>query len=119
MFWFISFEWGGFFSFSVYSISPSLRAHTDKGEVFTWGDGRMGQLGNLDEGYNSNLTPHLVEKLAPRNVIKQISCGQYHTVGVTGALSGEGCTHVFAEIIAMARYLAYFSTQTVPIVSRF
>jgi hypothetical protein len=45
----------------------------------------MGQLGNLDEGYNSNLTPHLVEKLAPRNVIKQISCGQYHTVGVTGA----------------------------------
>lgn len=56
---------------------------TDKGEVYTWGDGRMGQLGNLDEGYNSHLTPHRVDSLTPRYVIKQVSCGQHHTVVVT------------------------------------
>jgi alpha-tubulin suppressor-like RCC1 family protein len=55
---------------------------TDKGEVFAWGDGTKGQLGNLDVGYSSLMTPHPVDKLG-RQVIKQISCGQRHTVGVT------------------------------------
>ena len=59
---------------------------TDNGHIYTWGDGRMGQLGNLDEGYNSHLTPHRIDSLATRVVVKQIACGQYHTVCVTGIL---------------------------------
>lgn len=47
-------------------------ALTDAGHVYTWGDGRMGQLGNLDEGYNSHLVPRRVDVLASRCVVKQV-----------------------------------------------
>lgn len=57
---------------------------TDTGRVYTWGDGRSGQLGNLARKHNMHSTPHLVDHLVNiKTVITQISCGQYHTACVS------------------------------------
>lgn len=62
---------------------------TDAGRVYTWGDGRSGQLGNLARKHNMLSTPHLVDYFVNyRVVVKQLACGQYHTacIGANGAL---------------------------------
>lgn len=57
---------------------------TDSGRVYTWGDGRMGQLGNLARKHNMLATPHLVDRLATGDVhVVEISCGQYHTACIS------------------------------------
>ncbi len=63
----------------------SFFALKESGRVYTWGDGRMGQLGNLARKHNMQATPKLVERLATYEIrVSQISCGQYHTVCLTG-----------------------------------
>ena len=52
---------------------------TDSGLVYTWGDGRMGQLGHLQEGFSNQPVPTLVSSLSGSS-ITHISCGQNHTV---------------------------------------
>mmetsp|Transcript_2438 Transcript_2438/g.3550 ORF Transcript_2438/g.3550 Transcript_2438/m.3550 type:complete len:1010 (-) Transcript_2438:272-3301(-) len=58
---------------------------TEQGKVYTWGDGRQGQLGNLESKYNMHPTPHLVDDLVHKNraTIVDLSCGQYHTACVS------------------------------------
>lgn len=61
---------GGFFSAVL----------TDSGRVYTWGDGRMGQLGNLARKHNMLATPHLVDRLT--TPVRQVSLGQAHAACV-------------------------------------
>jgi len=57
---------------------------TDSGRVYTWGDGRFGQLGNLARKHNMLATPHIVDRLASFDIqVSRIACGQYHTACVT------------------------------------
>ena len=57
---------------------------TDDGRVYSFGDGRYGQLGNLARKHNMHSTPHLVDWLVREKVsITNLSCGQYHTAGVS------------------------------------
>jgi len=58
---------------------------TDSGAVYTWGDGRGGQLGLSSESFTIQPTPVLVEALAS-TFITQVSCGRSHTL----ALSDKG-----------------------------
>lgn len=60
-------------------------AVTEQGRVYTWGDGRYGQLGNLERDYNMHPTPNLVDELVSmhRATIVDLSCGQYHTCCVS------------------------------------
>jgi len=51
-------------------------ALTSGGDVFTWGDGSLGQLGLGDQ--RKQHTPHRVVELQGRMIL-QISCGYYHT----------------------------------------
>mgnify|MGYP006148858641 CR=1 FL=1 len=51
-------------------------ALTSGGDVFTWGDGSLGQLGLGDQ--RKQHTPHRVMELQGRMIL-QISCGHYHT----------------------------------------
>jgi Regulator of chromosome condensation (RCC1) repeat len=61
---------------------------TGSGQIWTWGDGRYGQLGNLARKHNMLATPHLVDRLVTMGVsAEQLSCGQYHTACVSGTLS--------------------------------
>lgn len=55
---------------------------TDGGLVYTWGDGRMGQLGHLQEGFSNQPVPTLVSTLSGVTV-SHISCGQNHTICIT------------------------------------
>src|SRR6185312_9846956 len=58
--------------------------HVETGQVWTWGDGTSGQLGNLMRKHNMLSTPHLVEALVKDKAqVTYISCGQYHTAAVT------------------------------------
>jgi hypothetical protein len=63
---------------------------TDSGRVYTWGDGRNGQLGNLPRtSLNTLTTPTIVPALcAPqlstgKGVVCYIACGLLHTAAVT------------------------------------
>lgn len=58
---------------------------TECGKVYTWGDGRKGQLGNLARKHNMLSTPHIVEhNLSICKIsVAQVACGQYHTACVT------------------------------------
>ncbi|KAI4307707.1 hypothetical protein L6164_030865 [Bauhinia variegata] len=57
---------------------------TKQGEVFCWGQGKGGRLGNkIDVDINS---PKIVESLNG-NHIKSVACGEYHTCALTD--SGE------------------------------
>lgn len=57
---------------------------TDDGRVYSFGDGRYGQLGNLARKHNMHSTPHLVDWLVSFKVsITNISCGQYHTAAIS------------------------------------
>ena len=59
---------------------------TDDGRVYTWGDGRLGQLGNLARKHNMHSTPRLVDYLVSYKVtVAYIACGQYHTAAVSNA----------------------------------
>lgn len=49
---------------------------TSGGDVFTWGDGSLGQLGLGD--FRKQHTPHRVMELQGKMIL-QISCGAYHT----------------------------------------
>ena len=51
-------------------------ALTSGGDVFTWGDGSLGQLGLGD--FRKQHTPHRVMELQGKMIL-QISCGAYHT----------------------------------------
>lgn len=54
---------------------------TENGQVYTWGDGRKGELGHIHDP-SLKQTPRLVENL--ENVfIKQVACGRGHTVALT------------------------------------
>eukprot|EP00742_Colponemidia_sp_Colp-10_P001892 GILJ01002023.1.p1 GENE.GILJ01002023.1~~GILJ01002023.1.p1 ORF type:complete len:1186 (+),score=191.03 GILJ01002023.1:27-3560(+) len=61
-------------------------ALTDTGVVWTWGDGRMGQLGHHANAFRSQFTPAVVESLEGTVFVKEIACGLNHTA----ALSSEG-----------------------------
>jgi len=68
-----------------HSICDGCLLYTDTGRVYTWGDGRYGQLGNLARKHNMLATPHLVDRLISMDVhAVQISCGQYHTACISG-----------------------------------
>jgi len=57
---------------------------TDDGRVYSWGDGRYGQLGNLARKHNMHSTPHLIDHLVSYKVsVVNISCGQYHTAAIS------------------------------------
>lgn len=57
---------------------------TDDGRVYSWGDGRYGQLGNLARKHNMHSTPHLVDWLVSFKVtITSLACGQYHTAAIS------------------------------------
>jgi hypothetical protein len=57
---------------------------TESGKVYTWGDGRMGQLGNLARKHNMHSIPHLVENFITMKItITQVACGQSHTCALT------------------------------------
>lgn len=54
---------------------------TEGGDVYTWGDGRKGQLGHTHDP-SLKQTPRLVDAL--ENVfIVQVACGGNHTVAIT------------------------------------
>ena len=56
--------------------------------MYTWGDGRNGQLGVTVESFNIQPTPLLVDSLVTGGVyVSQIACGRSHTL----ALSGTDC----------------------------
>eukprot|EP01083_Nonionella_stella_P095542 268247_1 len=55
---------------------------TDDGLVYTWGDGRQGQLGHLQEGFSNQPVPTLVSSLSGASV-SHIACGQNHTMCIT------------------------------------
>ena len=61
-------------------------ALTSGGDVFTWGDGSLGQLGQGD--FRKQHTPHRVMELSGKMIL-QISCG------------GERLTHATPAILAM------------------
>lgn len=57
---------------------------TSTGQVYTWGDGQYGQLGNLHPKHNMLSTPHIVDYFTvSKQVIQQVACGQYHTAAVS------------------------------------
>lgn len=56
---------------------------TDDGKVYSWGDGRWGQLGHLQEGFSNQPLPTQVDALSGVTVVS-IACGQNHTLAVTG-----------------------------------
>jgi alpha-tubulin suppressor-like RCC1 family protein len=57
---------------------------TDDGRVYSWGDGRFGQLGNLARKHNMHSTPHLVDWLVSFKVaVTALACGQYHTAAIS------------------------------------
>ena len=55
-------------------------AASSAGEIFTWGDGRMGQLGHGDT--QPRLVPTIVASLHGRHVAS-VACGLEHSVAVT------------------------------------
>eukprot|EP00743_Colponemidia_sp_Colp-15_P004531 GILK01004885.1.p1 GENE.GILK01004885.1~~GILK01004885.1.p1 ORF type:complete len:1295 (-),score=295.34 GILK01004885.1:364-3981(-) len=58
-------------------------ALTDTGSVWTWGDGRLGQLGHGSvNGFQSQFTPSCIESLEGSVSIKEIACGLHHTVAL-------------------------------------
>lgn len=54
---------------------------TEHGDVYTWGDGRKGQLGHPNEPSQKQV-PKLVKSLSSVHVV-QIACGSAHTICVT------------------------------------
>ena len=77
----------GLAKYRVVSIAAGGRhcaAVSSAGELFTWGDGRMGQLGHGDT--QSRLMPTPVVALHSRH-IDTVACGLEHTVAV-GAAGG-------------------------------
>ncbi|KAF0719156.1 Aste57867_1246 [Aphanomyces stellatus] len=59
-------------------------ALSDKGELFTFGEGKFGRLGHNSE--RNQIVARVVETLAG-NPIRQVACGGFHTAAVTE--SGE------------------------------
>lgn len=55
---------------------------TEMGDVYTWGDGRKGQLGHRDSDPSMKQTPRLVDTL-DSVFVTQVACGGMHTVAVT------------------------------------
>eukprot|EP01113_Clastostelium_recurvatum_P015278 TRINITY_DN1847_c0_g1_i2.p1 TRINITY_DN1847_c0_g1~~TRINITY_DN1847_c0_g1_i2.p1 ORF type:complete len:799 (-),score=177.11 TRINITY_DN1847_c0_g1_i2:50-2446(-) len=66
-------------------------AITEWGDVYSWGRGREGQLGQGDR-QNSN-TPALIKALAHERVI-QAQCGSYHSI----ALTDTGKVYIWGKI---------------------
>lgn len=63
---------------------PSFHLLPDQGQVFTWGEGRHGQLGQGTT--NASSTPVEVKfdsEVQPR--IVKVACGQRHTLALSGA----------------------------------
>ncbi|CAM9211439.1 unnamed protein product, partial [Choristocarpus tenellus] len=60
-------------------------ALTDKGEVFTWGEGKFGRLGHGTE--RNQLVPRMVEALMGKKV-RHVACGGFHSAAIleTGEL---------------------------------
>lgn len=60
-------------------------ALAENGDVYTWGEGKFGRLGNGSE--HNQLTPRLIEDLHG-NCIRQVSCGGFHSAAIneTGEL---------------------------------
>lgn len=57
---------------------------TDDGRVYSFGDGKYGQCGNLARKHNMHSTPHLVDWFVSFKVfIVNLSCGQYHTAAIS------------------------------------
>ena len=77
---------------------------TETGQLWIWGDGTSGQLGNGNDGttpavqeefgpFYMNTTPQRVTNGLPGGeaaVVREVSCGREHTVVAMG--SGEVCT---------------------------
>jgi alpha-tubulin suppressor-like RCC1 family protein len=57
---------------------------THTGKLYTWGNGRSGQLGNLARKHNMLSTPQLVDHLVGFKVsVVQVGCGQHHTACIS------------------------------------
>jgi len=52
------------------------------GKLFMWGWGERGQLGQEDQ--NNRHTPSIVKPLENDHIISDVSCGDGHTVTLTG-----------------------------------
>jgi alpha-tubulin suppressor-like RCC1 family protein len=57
-------------------------AVTPKGDLFTWGDGSIGQLGHGDTVILKQ--PKLVTSCFIGKEVVHVACGSWHTVVVTG-----------------------------------
>jgi alpha-tubulin suppressor-like RCC1 family protein len=55
---------------------------TESGQVYTWGDGRQGQLGHSADSFCIQASPGLVEALS-HCFVSQIACGRTHTLALT------------------------------------
>lgn len=55
---------------------------TENGQVYTWGEGRKGELGHNQQDPSVKQTPRLVENLEHVFVV-QVACGAAHTVALT------------------------------------
>ena len=60
--------------------SSHMAALSKDGNIFTWGEGRSGQLGHGDS--ETKETPTKVESLIGKKIIK-VACGAHHTVALT------------------------------------
>ena len=58
----------------------------DSGEIFTWGDGRLSQLGHQMVGFVSQPTPRCVSSLNGVYIIK-VAAGTGHTVVLSGEIA--------------------------------
>ena len=67
---------------------PKLPATREPHDVYTWGFGGQGALGN--GAFRDELSPYLVSALRKHGGTLLISCGFDHTVAVTGDLRARG-----------------------------
>ena len=58
-----------------------MACEIEKGELFTFGEGKFGRLGHNSE--RNQLVARVVETLVGKRV-KQVACGGFHTAAVTG-----------------------------------
>jgi alpha-tubulin suppressor-like RCC1 family protein len=64
------------------AIGPThAAAISDGGDLYTWGAGVYGQLGFGD--YSVVRTPKLVQSLQDGSTLRQVACGQSHTIALT------------------------------------
>ncbi len=67
-------------------------AWTDAGELFTWGWGRVGQLGH-GSSMNNERVPRRVEASLIGAKVVGVSCGMYHTM----VIADDGALYSFGE----------------------